>query len=246
METLSANTLKAYKADWKDFVKWFGSAELPLQAKVIEQYLTRCERSGMSFGTIRRRTSALAWKHREADVYNPLESDQIRDSLHHIRMSMKAELAPVKRWAPATDEELRLRLAEVNEDVVARTLRNKAIISLMLSSNLRRSEVAALQVKDLEPTSAGLLVRPPKVNSYRRADGRPVFVTYRPDATLCPWECLQKWMDSVAISSGPVFRPVDRWGNLEPNALCEKTLRRVLVDSERRKRPHQGPIGPTR
>ena len=58
---LSDNTLRAYMADWREFTTWWGRSEVPVPEHVVEQYLARCERAGMSFATIRRRTSALGW-----------------------------------------------------------------------------------------------------------------------------------------------------------------------------------------
>lgn len=228
---LSDNTLRAYIADWKEFTTWWGRADLPAPEHVVEQYLARCERAGMSFATIRRRTSALAWKHETSDVYNVLESPRIRDALHRVRLSMKPNDAVISKWEPATDEVVRARLLLVDEEVLFRTLRNRAIISLALSANLRRTELAALHCEDVERFSGGIIIHPPKINSYRRADGRPEFVMFRSDSDICPWECLQKWTTALALTTGPLFRPIDRWGNCSPHPICDKTLRRVLINS---------------
>jgi len=167
-------TLRGYRADWRDFVAWWGSETLPGPEHVLEQYLAWSQKSRFAFQTIRRRTLALAWKHRAADVYNPLQSPRIRDALARVRMSMVVDDEPdSSAWQPATDEELRDRLAAVEEDNELRAMRNRAIIALALSSRLRRSETAALRYEALEPTTRGLLIHPPRINAYRKKDGRP-------------------------------------------------------------------------
>lgn len=222
---LSENTLRAYKADWQCFHEWWGKESLPVPDHVLEQYLGWCEKTGLATTTILRRAAALSWQHRKEGVYNPMHSPRLRDAVGRVRRRLENQSTS---WSPTPDDELRAKLARLVEDDELRTLRNRAITSLAHSSQLRRSEIAALRYDALEPTTRGLLVHPPRINSYRHRDARPEFIDYRDDDTLCPWKLIERWTMAAAIASGPVFRPLDQWGNLEPNAICGKTVRRVL------------------
>jgi hypothetical protein len=56
-------------------------------------------------------------------------------------------------------------------------------------------------------------------------------VTVRPVASLgaCPVRALKDWMEATDSRFGPVFRKVDRWGNVEPRRLGTDAIRRILA-----------------
>lgn len=44
----------------------------------------------------------------------------------------------------------------------------------------------------------------------------------------CPKHVLQTWLDTAAITSGPLFRPIDRWGNVSDKALSDLGVARAV------------------
>ncbi len=46
---------------------------------------------------------------------------------------------------------------------------------------------------------------------------------------VCPARALEDWLRSSDTQFGPVFRKVDRWGNLEHARLGTDAVRRVLA-----------------
>jgi hypothetical protein len=62
-------------------------------------------------------------------------------------------------------------------------------------------------------------------------------VTVRRVASLgaCPVRSLKDWIDATDSRFGPVFRKVDRWGNVEHRRLGTDAIRRILTRRARRR-----------
>ena len=109
--------------------------------------------------------------HRMAGLESPTSSEAIKAVLAGIRRSIGTAAT---RKAPATAETVRTILAEMPADL--RGLRDRALLLLGFAGALRRSELVALNVEDLEETAEGLLVRigrsnfvKPSVTDFERA-----------------------------------------------------------------------------
>jgi integrase len=48
-------------------------------------------------------------------------------------------------------------------------------------------------------------------------------------AETCPVTAPRRWLDAAAISSGPVFRKVNKGGRAEPRRLSEDGVRQILL-----------------
>ena len=57
---------------------------------------------------------------------------------------------------------------------------------------------------------------------------------------LCPVQALRDWLSASDTLSGPVFRKVDRWGNVEHQPVGPDGLRRVIAQLQRRARRSGG------
>src|SRR5581483_9626145 len=65
-QSRAANTLRAYRSDWRDFQGWcaaLGLASLPAAPEAIASYLTTVADHGLKAGSIQRRVSAIAAMH---------------------------------------------------------------------------------------------------------------------------------------------------------------------------------------
>ena len=54
----------------------------------------------------------------------------------------------------------------------------------------------------------------------------------------CPLEALQAWLQASDTQFGPVFRKVDRWGNVEHQPLGPDAVRRILARRRLRRVRH--------
>jgi hypothetical protein len=75
---------------------------------------------------------------------------------------------------------------------------------------LRRSELVALDVEDIQEIETGLLVkiRGSKTDQERAA----ATIAIAKCDVACPAKALREWLDAGGIESGPIFRPIDKGG----------------------------------
>src|SRR4029078_10156317 len=96
----------------------------------------------------------IRYLHRMASLESPTSNEAIKAVLAGIRRSIGTSGT---RKAPATPEEIRAIIADMPPTL--RGLRDRALLVLGFAGALRRSELVALDVEDLEEKDEGLLVR---------------------------------------------------------------------------------------
>jgi hypothetical protein len=107
-------------------------------------------------------------------------------------------------------------------------LRDKAILLIGLAGVFRRSEIVGLQVRDIQSSDAGLIITLRRSKTDQEGvsftKGMPIGIS---DAT-CPKRALEAWLQRAGITSGPIFRPVDRWGHVGNHALRSLGVARAV------------------
>ena len=109
-------------------------------------------------------------------------------------------------------------------------LRDRALL-LLAAAGLGRSALVGLDVEQVHFMEAGVdLVLHSQLGAERT-------VTVRRVASLgaCPVRALKDWIDATDSRFGPVFRKVDRWGNVEHRRLGTDAIRRILTRRTRRR-----------
>ena len=106
-------------------------------------------------------------------------------------------------------------------------IRDRALFLVGFASGMRRSELCSLQVEQVTLTDAGaelLLLR-----SKNDGDGKGrVIKLARTGGSLCPVQALHDWLEYGALVSGPLFRPIDRWGRVLDRALSGEAVGELL------------------
>ena len=111
-------------------------------------------------------------------------------------------------------------------------LRDRALLLLagtgLGRAGLRRAALVGLQVEQLRFTASGLELTLPGDDRT----GRPPRVLVVPRGARpggCPVQALRDWLQASATRFGPVFRKVDRWGNVEHRPLGTDAVRRIVA-----------------
>jgi integrase len=125
-----------------------------------------------------------------------------------------------RQKTPATLECLSAMLSSI-PDTLAGT-RDRAILLLGFAGALRRSELAALAVADLEFRPEGLLLT--LRQSKTDPEGVGQLVTAPRGKNHCPVAAVQSWLEAGAIASGPLFRPIDKRGRPRSRALSAHSI----------------------
>ncbi len=228
----AVNTTRAYRSDWLQFQAWcdrYKIQSMPATAAAVSLHLTSLAQSGRSVSTVRRRCAAIARAHRLAGHVSPTADPTVMTVLEGIARVHGA--APHKKTALLRDP-----LLEIIDRIDVTTpagLRDRAALLVGFALGLRRSELVAIEIKDLSPSPDGMTVRIAKSKTDQQGRGSSLLLAYAESPNPCPVRALRAWLDSSGITDGPVFRRLSRAGTigkpLAPQAVALIIKRRATA-----------------
>lgn len=220
----SAATRQAYQSDARVFSEWCnerGVTALPATGATVADFIASQAESGLKVSTIVRRCAAIRALHEAAGKPTPTDEKVVRSTLRGIKR--EHGVAPTRKKALTVDMLYKV-LARVDESTL-QGKRDKAILLLGFSGAFRRSELAALEVSDLAFKEQGIEVFLKRSKTDQFAEGETVaIVSKRMDIA----GALQDYMQEGGITSGALFRPISKSGNLRPQAITGKSIAEVV------------------
>ncbi|BCG97773.1 site-specific integrase [Mesorhizobium sp. 131-2-1] len=255
----SANTRRAYAADWKHFASWCrrqGIEMFPPDPQVVGLYITACasgtatgDKTTNSVSTIERRLSSLTWNYAQRGQPLDRKDRHIATVMAGIR---NKHAAPPRQKEAILPEDL-IAMLETLDRGSLRGLRDRAMLLLGFAGGLRRSEIVALDIgRDQTEDGGGwieILDKGMLVSLRGKTGWREVEVGRGSSDTTCPVAAVQIWLKLARIAHGPLFRRVtgqgkavgaDRLNDQEVARLVKRTalaagVRGDLPEGEREK-----------
>jgi site-specific recombinase XerD len=195
---------------------------LPATVDTVAAYLAALATAGLKASTITRRCAGIRYIHRIAGVESPTSSESIKAVLSGIKRTIGTS---VTRKAPATAETVRVIIAEMPTDL--RGLRDRALLLIGFAGALRRSELVALDVADLEESPEGFHVRIRRSKTDQEGTGDFVSIPY--GSRLLPIRALKDWLEASGITQGAVFRSIRRSGKVvDPERLSDRSVANIV------------------
>jgi site-specific recombinase XerD len=225
----AANTLRAYASDWSQFESWCderGLDPLPARPEAVATYLASLALAGKADTTVGRHFTAIGWKHRQDGHVPPTSRDArrvIADTLAGIRREARAR--PSARKAAITARQLVAMIAAA-EGEGTRSIRDRAILALGLAAALRRSELVALEWRDVELVDKGLKLTLRHSKTDQEGEGQVIAVPS--GKTLKPVERLKAWLAVRVQGAGPLFYQIDPQGRLTDKAMSDRSIARLI------------------
>lgn len=225
----AANTLRAYTSDWNQFEAWCDERSLdsmPARPEAVATYLASLALSGKADTTIGRHLAAIGWKHRQDGQVPPSARDArrvIADTLAGIRR--EARTRPSARKAAITARELAAMIAAA-EGEGTRSVRDRAIMALGLAAALRRSELVALERRDVEMVDKGLKLTLRHSKTDQEGEGQMIAVPT--GKALKPVERLKAWLALRGADAGPLFYQIDPQGRLTDQPMSDRSIARLI------------------
>lgn len=223
--SMSASTRRAYAAAWKIFCAWCHEhvlSPLPADAETLAAYLTD-RAPHLLPGTLTKHVVAIAQVHRLRGLHDPTLDARIKRLMRGIR---RTHGQPARGKAPLLVGDL-ISIVETLDLETLAGLRDKALLLVGFAAALRRSEIVALDVEDLDFRSDGIALMLRRSKTDQEGNGRVVGVAYGTNGT-CPVVALRSWLTTAGISTGPVFRAVDRHDRVRDGRLNAKTVCRII------------------
>lgn len=220
----SSSTRRAYASDWADFSQWcarVGVLELPARPVDVARYLAQLADEGRKVATIERRVAAIRYVHTSAGQEPPTGAEGVKAVMRGIRHTKHQAKT---RKAPATADVLSKAVERLTGSLT--DLRDRAILLVGFAGALRRSELVALQISDLEWRPKGLLLQIRSSKTDQAGEGATLPIPR--GGKLRPVAALEAWLVAAGITEGPVFREIDRHGHVGSAALSDRSVARIV------------------
>ncbi|MEG8222904.1 tyrosine-type recombinase/integrase [Sphingomonas sp. HH69] len=229
MRARSANTLRAYASDWRQFQDWCwgrGLETLPALPEVVATYLASLARAGRADSTVTRHLAAITWQHRHGGLPPPSARDThqlIADTLSGIRREQRAR--PTRKKAAIRAKDLAGMIAKA-DGLSTRAVRDRAILALGLAAALRRSELVALQLSDVQLVDQGLTVFVRHSKTDQEGEGATIAVPA--GKVLRPVAHLNAWLAVRGGAPGPLFTRIGTKGEFTTAAMSDRSVARLV------------------
>jgi integrase len=201
------NTRRAYRAAvraWCDWCDRRGLFPLPAAGADVAAFLASERGRGLTPETLKLRRAAIRYLHRAAGCAVPTDDVAVSETMAGISRQAARQGVVTRKKAAATAAILHQILAPIPDDL--RGLRDRALLLTGFAGALRRSELAAIRVEQLEPTARGLRLTLPQTKGAQ-TEAVTVPVPYG-QTELCPVRALAAWQDAAGIAAGPIFRRI--------------------------------------
>jgi site-specific recombinase XerD len=207
----AANTVRAYRSDWADFTAWctrHGQCSLPASPESVTLYLSDLAATRKA-GTVSRRLSAIKQAHQSAGVESPNAVTRVVLVMAGIRRT-KGTAQTAK--TPVSVEDLRGMIAQLPDGLIG--IRDRVVLLVGFSGAFRRSELVSLNLEDVQFVREGMVLTLRRSKTDQDGSSRKVGIPQGVNPNTCPVRSLQQWIERSKITTGPLFRPINRHGRL--------------------------------
>lgn len=227
------NTRQSYSSALRHFeIEWGGF--LPATADSVSLYLAHYA-STLSVTTLRQRLAAFANWHIEHGFPDPTKAPLVKKTLRGIRALHPQQekqakplqieqLAQVVSWLDAQISSARSRNDRAAE---LRGVRDKSLMLLGFWRGFRSDEITRLLVEHVQVMPGqGMICFLPRTKGDRENLG----VTHKAPALsqLCPVDAYLDWIHAAQLTSGPVYRAINRWGHVSQSGLHVDSIAPLL------------------
>lgn len=218
-ESLSKNTRKAYRSDLAHFTEWGGS--LPAIAEMVARYLAD-HAEALAPSSLARRVATLSKVHEANGWPNPCRSEIVRATMRGIK---RVKGTAQHQARPLLREDLFILLDALGDD--PRAKRDHALLLIGWAGGFRSSELIGLDLGEFEEVREGLVLHLRRSKTDQTGQGRKIGIPLG-RTRHCPVAALSAWLGVLNKDEGPIFRPVDRHGNVQPDRLRSDAVSTIL------------------
>lgn len=195
------NTKRAWRADWNsfdDYCRKKQQASLPAMPETVKGFIDHCVGVQKKAATIRRYVATITRAHKAAGCANPCSEEIVKLALRAAQRSITTRQKQARglNW-DAIQTYLTIEPTELRDH------RDRAMVLVAYDGLLRREEVVAVQVEDLQFNTDGsgtLLIRKSKTDQ----EGEGALQYLAPDTV----RLLRNWIGLAGITEKEVFRRV--------------------------------------
>ena len=147
---------------------------------------------------------------------------------------MRATLKGIRRTlgtateqkAPTLTDDIRAMVDATDAGLIG--ARDRALILLGFAGAFRRSELVSLDIEDCTFGKDGLTVTLRRSKTDQDGAGRKIGIPYGSNPETCPVRTIQAWTEQAGIAAGPLFRSINRHGQVQAGRLSPVDVARVV------------------
>ncbi len=217
----SPRSRRNYKFAMEQFITWYCSEpRLALNRTVVMRFRLYLESLGLAAGTINQRLAAvrrLAYEASDSGLLSPELAAGIRRVKGVKQLGFRTG-----NWL--NREQARLLLEKSDGDSL-RSIRDVAMISILLGCGLRRAELSGLRKEDIQVRQGHwAIVDLVGKGKHVRTVPMPVWVK----------DAVDRWVTAASVATGRVFRAVSRHGTPWGTGISENVVWYVIRNCARR------------
>ncbi len=216
--SLSPNSRRAYQCDLSDFITW--GACFPSSPEMIAAYLS-CKAPMLSPYTLNRRIVAISRAHAAKGYADPTKNDLVRTVMRGIRRSHGKQQTQA---IPLLKQDLQNILPLMSG---TQGIRDRALLLLGFCAALRRSELVAVNVEDIDFLAEGLVLNLRRSKTDQIGIGRKIAIPYG-RGSECAVKALSFWLTHSQIREGAVFRSVSKASSINEARLSAQSISLIL------------------
>lgn len=217
----SENTRRAYRSAIRHFQRWGGA--LPSDEACVIRYLLACAGT-LNPRTIALRLTALSQWHIHQGFADPASTPTVRKTLSGIQ---RVHGKPKRKAKALPLEDLERIVAQLAGLDTLKAKRDNALLQIGYFGGYRRSEIVSLEVAHLGWEREGMVITLPRSKTDQQGEGIVKAIPFG-DGACCPASALRAWLAAAGIGSGPLFRPINKWGQVAGSALGEGSVNAIL------------------
>lgn len=202
----TGSTRSAYERDVTAFKRWCEAHRLtsmPADYSTLSRYLTHLIEGGRKVSTVKRARIAIGLAHAGLGLPRPDRDPRIRT----------LERGMGRMYGTREDGAAPLLLEHVQQiarglGICARDDRDRVLLLLGFWGAFRASELTALRIEDVTLEPQQLLVRVRRSKEDQLGRGAVVSIASSAESALCARRAVQRWLERVGQSTGPLLRAV--------------------------------------
>jgi len=195
---------------------------LPASPETVAAYIADCAER-LKVGSIQRRLNAVAEAHKATGLESPTSAGMVRNTLKGIRRTLGTATAPK---APTLTDDIRSMVDATDAGLIG--ARDRALILLGFAGAFRRSELVGLDFADCAFGKDGLTITLRRSKVDQDGAGRKIGIPYGSNPETCPVRTVQTWLAEAGADAGPLFRSINRHGQVQAGRLSGIDVARVV------------------
>ncbi len=224
---LADRTRQEYRADLRRFLRWGGT--VPAPPELLAAYLV-AHATDHAMATLQRWLVSLGRAHTTQGWPDPTKTELVKTTFKGIR---RRHGRPQRQVTPLVRDDLVALLRTLDDSVHG--LRNRALLLLGFAGALRRSELVGLQLGDLQFSAAGLTLHLRHSKTDQEHQGRLIGILFARDPRYCPVQAMRAWQEcllqqvlSTPTAEAPLFRAINRHGQIAASALTGRSVALII------------------